>query len=83
MGSEYFVYVLRDDEGNLYKGMTCDLQRRFSEHEKGRTQTTSRMHLLEIVYTEKYECRADARKREIYLKTAAGRRFLKKILQGP
>jgi len=32
---------------------------------------------LVVVYTEKYSNFAEARSREVYLKTAAGRRFLK------
>jgi hypothetical protein len=35
---------------------------------------------LVIVYTENYETFAEARKRELYFKSAAGRRFIKKIL---
>lgn len=57
--------------------MTNDLKRRFREHKSGHTQTTSRMNGLEIVYTEEYNNIEEARKRELYLKTAAGRRFLK------
>lgn len=35
---------------------------------------------LKIVYTEKFENFSEARKREKYFKTAAGRRFLKSKL---
>jgi putative endonuclease len=78
----FTVYVLRDNKGNLYKGMTNNLERRISEHKRGHTQTTRRMKHLEIVYTEKFDTFEEARKRELYLKTGAGRRFLKKVL-GP
>lgn len=50
------------------------------EHKCGKTRTTSRMSDLEVVYTEEYLNFADARKRELYFKSAVGRRFLKKIL---
>lgn len=83
MDNRYFVYVLRDSSGNLYKGMTCDLQRRLSENRGGRTRTTRRMHDVEIIYFEEFQNRTNARKREIYFKTAAGRKFLKKVLPGP
>ena len=62
----------------MYKGMTNNLDRRLREHVLGNTQTTSGMKDPIIVYKEEYNNFVDARQRELYLKTAAGRRFLKK-----
>jgi putative endonuclease len=73
----YTVYILKDESGKLYKGLTNNLQRRLKEHRSGHTITTSRMGQLEIVYTEEFQTFAEARAREKYFKTAAGRRFLK------
>lgn len=28
----YFIYMLRCEDGSLYTGITCDLERRFKEH---------------------------------------------------
>jgi putative endonuclease len=78
----YVVYVLRDADGKLYKGMTADLERRLLGHRQGNTRTTRNMRDIEIVYQETCPDRTSARVREKYLKTAAGRRFLKEIL-GP
>lgn len=78
----YTVYVLRDQNGKFYKGMTNDLKRRIGEHKSGKTITTSRMKGIEVVYFEQFEDFEGARKRELYFKTAAGRRFLKKKLMG-
>ncbi len=69
------VYVLRDSNEKLYKGLTSDLDRRLKEHKRGHTQTTKRMRDLEVVYIEKYDSFEDTRARELYFKTAAGRRF--------
>ena len=76
----YTVYVLQDSQKKNYKGMTNDLERRFSEHEHGHTKTTRNMKDLRVVYQEKYDTFEEARKRELYLKSAAGRRFLKNKL---
>ena len=57
--------------------MTNHLVRRLKEHKGNQTITTSKMGDLYVVYTEKYDTFVEARKREVYLKTAAGRRFLK------
>ena len=76
----YTVYVLKDKNGLLYKGLTKSLERRMREHNSGHTITTSRMKELTLIYTEEYNTFAEARKRELYLKSSAGRRFLKSIL---
>jgi putative endonuclease len=78
----YTVYVLVDSDGKFYKGMTNNLQRRLKEHAAGRTKTTHNMESLKIVYAEERDNAEQARKREKYLKSAAGRRFLKKKLRG-
>ena len=75
--SMYIVYVLQDEKGKYYKGFTNNLARRFSEHVAGHTKTTKNMLNLKVVYTEEYSTKEEARKREVYFKTAAGRRFLK------
>lgn len=73
----YKVYVLMDEDKKLYKGMTGNLKQRLRDHNRGHTKTTSKLKNLKLVYTEEFPDRESARKREIYLKTAAGRRFLK------
>ncbi len=74
---KYTVYVLKDKHGKFYKGMTNNIDRRFSEHKQGNTRSTRLMEDLKIVYTEEFDSLLEARKREVYFKTAAGRRFLK------
>ena len=77
---DYFVYVLQDENGKLYKGMTNDLDRRLAEHKRGKTITTSKMSGISIEYFETFNSFEEARKRELYFKTAAGRKFLNKTL---
>lgn len=74
---KYFVYVLKNDSGKFYKGMTNNLSRRLKEHKSGHTITTSKMKNLEVAYFEEFDNFNDARRRELYFKSAAGRRFLK------
>ncbi len=71
----FFVYVLKDTEsGKLYVGSCENLGRRLSEHE--RLKPTYR-----IVYKEERTTKADAQRRERYLKTGNGRRALKSLLR--
>jgi putative endonuclease len=79
----YTVYVLKDINGHFYKGVTNDIIRRLREHRSGNTVTTSKMVDIKVVYTEVYDNFSEARKREVYFKTASGRRFLKKVIIMP
>jgi len=74
----YFLYVLKSEIAKKsYVGITTDLKRRVKEHNSGKNFYTKRHCPWSIIYTEKFNSREEARKREKYLKTAAGRRYLK------
>jgi len=73
---KYTAYVLQDEDGKLYKGMTSNMVQRLRDHKSGHTITTSRMKGLTVAYTEEFDSFELARKRELYFKSAAGRRFL-------
>ena len=76
---KYHVYVLMNENGESYKGMTSNLERRLKEHNSGKTRSTKN-HKWKLVYKEELPDRLMARKREKYLKSAAGRKYLQKIL---
>mgnify|MGYP001827191104 CR=1 FL=1 len=74
------VYVLHNpDASRRYVGMTNDLSRRLKEHNSGHTKSTKNV-FWKIVHQEEFQDRVSARKREKYLKSAAGRRYLQSIL---
>jgi putative endonuclease len=75
----FFVYVLysHNDHG-LYIGYTADLKRRLSEHERGESKATSYRLPIFLAYYEAYLCHEDAEGRERFLKSGAGRRYLRK-----
>ena len=64
-----------------YVGHTNDLLRRMFEHNSGKVKTTKRYKPLNLIYKETYQTREEARAREVYFKTSAGRKKIKKILQ--
>ena len=66
----------------LYVGFTENLTRRLAEHNSGKSKFTSGYLPWKVIYTEDVSDRLEARKREKYLKTAAGKRFLKHKLEG-
>ena len=56
--------------------MTNNLERRLIEHNLGKMKSTKAFIPWEIIYAEKFPNRIEARKREKYFKSAAGRRYL-------
>jgi len=78
----YYVYVLQSDKDNkLYTGYTSDLKSRFDQHCAGLVKSTCNRRPLKLIYYEACLTSEDARHREIYLKTAYGKRYLKNRLK--
>ena len=79
----HYVYVLRSlADGNFYAGYTSDLKHRLLEHQGGSVPSTKNRLPVELVYYEASRSQADATKREKYLKTAWGKRYIKTRLIG-
>jgi len=72
-----WVYVLRGSDGRNYTGITDDLARRIREHNAGRTPADRGRGPFTLIYKEQLPDHAAARRREKYLKSGAGRRWLK------
>ncbi len=78
----FYAYVLKSKSlHRLYKGACQNLTSRLKEHNLGKTKSTKAYIPWEVAYYETFDSFADAREREKYFKTAAGRRFLKKKIQ--
>jgi putative endonuclease len=69
--------VLQSEKDNaFYIGFTKNLKLRFEQHSKGEVDSTKNRRPLKLIYYESCLNRADATKREKYLKTYNGKRFL-------
>ncbi len=73
----YFVYVLENPQGKIYIGQTADLPRRLVEHNETGFGYTSKYRPWVLIHKEAFDNRSQAMKREKYLKTGAGRDWLK------
>ena len=74
-----FVYALCNTvNSEIYIGITKDLSRRIKEHNSGKNRYTKAFMPWALLYVEETENYLQARKREKYLKSAAGKRSLKK-----
>ncbi|HXK41006.1 MAG TPA: GIY-YIG nuclease family protein [Candidatus Paceibacterota bacterium] len=73
----FYVYVLKSSKDNrLYIGYTNNLVRRIEEHKKGLSFATKFRFPFKTIYFEGCLNEKDAKRREHYLKTTQGRRFL-------
>ena len=78
----YYTYVLQSEkDGNFYSGFTKNLKLRFDQHSKGQVESTKDRRPLKLVYYEACLTEGDALRRERYLKTYNGKRFLHKRLK--
>ncbi|HEY9583095.1 MAG TPA: GIY-YIG nuclease family protein [Candidatus Paceibacterota bacterium] len=75
---DYFVYVLKSLRNNKrYIGYTSkDPLIRLKEHNSGASKFTSQNGPFKLTYTERYEDKSIAIKREKFLKSGQGRKFL-------
>lgn len=65
----FYVYILKSiKDKELYIGSTNDLKKRFSEHNKGKVESTKLRIPFELIYYEAYKSEKDARMRESRLK---------------
>ena len=65
----YYVYILETVNKTLYTGITSDLRRRLKEHKSGKgSHYTSYNPGVRIRYSEKYQTRSEACKREAQIK---------------
>ena len=77
------LYVLRDvATGRRYVGITADLERRIGEHRQRLSKGSQHLGEFEVVLTETYPTYVEAREREKFLKSGAGRRWLDSVLTG-
>lgn len=66
----YYVYILKCGDGSFYCGYTNDVEKRFEKHKSGKGAKYTRSHLpVELVYTEEFEDKSDALKREYSIKS--------------
>ena len=75
----YTVYILRSlKDQKSYVGQTRKIEDRLNAHNNGDVLSTKIRRPWVLVYSEEVETRSIAMKREIYLKSGAGREWLKR-----
>lgn len=79
----FFVYVLMCEKtSTFYTGCTNDLRRRLQQHNNGEVYYTKSKLPVKLIYFEACLNKDDAFRREKYLKTGMGKRYIKNRLKG-
>jgi putative endonuclease len=76
----YSYVLLSERDGKFYIGSTSDLRVRLQEHDKGGVRSTAYRRPLQLIYYEACLSIRDAGRRERYLKSGRGGRYLKQRL---
>lgn len=73
-----YVYIIYSvDFNRYYVGLSYNMSQRLEAHNLRVVKSTKAFCPWEIIHTELFKTRTEARKREKYLKSSAGRRWRK------
>lgn len=78
----YYVYILLSKkDGKFYSGYTKDLQLRVDKHNNGEITSTKYRRPFQLIYYEACLDQQDDLRREKYLKTTYGKRYIRNRLK--
>ena len=76
----YTVYAIKSKIRNyIYVGLTSNLNERLNRHNSGYEKTTRAYAPFNLIFSEDFQSRVEARTKEKYFKSGVGKEFLKKI----
>jgi putative endonuclease len=76
-----YVYILKLRDKRLYTGFCNNLKRRLREHQNGKVRSTKNLRPIRLLHCELYKLKSDALRREKFLKTTEGKRYLRKQIR--
>ena len=78
----FYVYVIKSLSRNyIYVGLTNNVQRRLRQHNNGENKTTKAYSPFELILSEEFQTRKEAREREKYFKSGVGKEHIKSLLK--
>ncbi len=76
----YYTYILECADGTYYTGYTDDIEKRERVHNSGKGAKYTRSRLpVKVVYTEEYETKSEAMKREAAIKALSREKKIRLI----
>jgi len=77
----YKVYIIRSIKtGKYYIGYTANFEKRLKEHNIGKTKSTNNRGPYQLIYSEEYENKHEAYKRERQIKSYKGGNAFKVLI---
>jgi putative endonuclease len=77
----WYTYILQSEkDGKYYIGSTSNLEQRLYKHNAGATISTKHRRPLKLVYSEGFNTKSEAIKREYKIKSYKGGNAFKKLL---
>ncbi|MFN4957031.1 MAG: GIY-YIG nuclease family protein [Cyclobacteriaceae bacterium] len=74
----FYAYILQSEKvGTYYYGHTKDLDNRQKMHNLGKVRYTQPRRPWKVVYSEPFDSKSEALKRELFFKSIEGYRYLK------
>jgi len=65
----HFVYIIECEDGSFYTGSSPNPKERFKRHQTGTGGRYTRLRKpVKLIYTEKFDTKSDALKRELQIK---------------
>ncbi len=78
---EFIVYILFSETKNrFYIGFTSDMEQRIMRHNQKSKGFTGNVNDWKIVYTEKYDSKEEAYKRELQIKSWKSRLKIQELI---
>ncbi|MFA5157656.1 MAG: GIY-YIG nuclease family protein [Patescibacteria group bacterium] len=78
---KYFVYMIENAKSRHYIGITTDPKRRLAEHNNSGAKSTKPFGPWKLIYSEEFENRSEACKREWHLKNSVGKKEKSEIIE--
>jgi len=79
----YYTYVLiSETTGKFYTGSTTELKKRVTEHNNGLVPSAKYKRPLQLIYFEACLSKDNEFRRERYLKSGMGKRYIRNRLKG-
>ncbi|MBI4708654.1 MAG: GIY-YIG nuclease family protein [Candidatus Portnoybacteria bacterium] len=76
----FYIYILKSlKDQRTYIGYTSNLVKRLTKHKTGQAKATKYRLPMKLIFTEAFQTAREAKKRERWWKSGAGRRKLKEI----
>jgi len=73
----FYVNVLWSNKlQKRYTGFTADITKRLTEHNSGKSPFTKSGLPWKLIYVEEYSIKTEAQRRELFLKSSVGRKYL-------